>query len=82
MKRGSDETVLVDGQKMSRADKGAVWLGKVLDGAVDDSNPVDFSTADQAFLESVLQQRSASMPLSKRLDYLSGCLGRAKDTSE
>ena len=76
MKRASDASVVVEGQKMARTDKGAIWLGKVLDGAVDDSN------ADPAFLESILQQRSASMPLSKRLDYLSGCLGRAKDTSE
>ena len=74
MKRASDDaSVLVEGPKMARADKGVVWLGKVLDGGVDDSN------ADPAFLESVLQQRSASMPLSKRLDYLSGCLGRADD---
>jgi hypothetical protein len=73
MKRGSDASVLVQGQKMARADKGAVWLGKVLEGTVDDAN------ADPAFLASLLQQRSASAPLSKQLDYFSGCLARVDD---
>lgn len=73
MKRAATDVLQEQPQKMARTNKTAMWLGKVLEGEV--------AEGEEENVAGILKKRTSLLVFPRRLEYLSGCLGRCDDVS-